>query len=178
MKTILSIDTDWVQDQRTFNLLLEVVAPIFKKISAKKISFSSRHKDIHLITKSLNKSELPLRIVNIDHHHDIQYFPRNPQERDETVPRGFFSSNWLGHYILDNVVKEVLWISNYTSVMNGFQDARNKLDNECIKITQDINQVKLYEYDYIFVCQSPHHANTHSFCAYETLLILNGLNST
>ena len=164
MITILSIDTDWVSNQRDFNSLLTTAAPILKKTPIKKVLFSPWHKDIHLIVDSLNKAELPIRIVNIDHHHDLQYLP------NELISNGFLSSNWLGHYILENIVKEVLWISNYHSKMNGFQDIRTKLIDEVIQITQDINQVGLYEYDYIFICQSPHHANTHSFCAYDALL--------
>tara|TARA_R100001086_G_C11818523_1_gene253529 strand:+ start:820 stop:1332 length:513 start_codon:yes stop_codon:yes gene_type:complete len=161
--SILSIDTDWVTDARTCSELLRTVTPIFRKVPFKNMLFAIWHKEIHRIIDSIPTSELPIKIVNIDHHHDLQYV-------NEPDNHKFKSSNWLGKYILNRTVSEALWISNYTSEMNGFQHNTTLLKDEVIAITQDIQHAKHYNYDYIFVCQSPHHGNPFSFCAYDALV--------
>ena len=165
MISILSIDTNWVKDARTCSELLRTVTPIFKKVPLKNMLFSTWHKDIHRIIDSIPTANLPIKIVNIDHRHDLQY--NNEPDNDK-----FKSSNWLGKYILNRTVSEALWIANYDSLMNGFQHNTPLLQDEVIAITQDIQHAKYYDYDYIFVCQSPHYGNPFSFCAYDVLVAL------
>ena len=167
-KTILSIDVDWVSDPRTFKNLLEVVCPIIKNTSFEKIVFSQYHKDIHHIVDDIKD---PVYIVNIDHHHDIQYKETDP------LHRGFLSGNWLGHYLINKKVLGATWIANYHSLTNAFQnfaDPNSILIDDIIKIVYDLEVVKKHTYDFLFVCQSPHHSinNMSAFCAYEALLVM------
>ena len=94
-KTILSIDVDWVSDPRTFKDLLKTVSPIINNTSFDKIVFSQCHKDISHIIDDIKE---PVYVVNIDHHHDIQYHDTDP------LYRGFLSGNWLGHYLINKKV--------------------------------------------------------------------------
>ena len=58
----------------------------------------------------------PVYVVNIDHHHDIQYHDTDP------LYRGFLSGNWLGHYLINKKVSGATWIANYNSLSNAFQN--------------------------------------------------------
>ena len=170
-KTILSIDVDWVGDPRTFKNLLKTVSPIIQNSSFEKIVFSQSHKDINHIIDNIKD---PVYVVNIDHHHDIQYLETDP------LHRGFLSGNWLGHYLIRKKVSGATWIANYNSATNHFQnfkDPNSILIDDIIKIAYDLEEVNKHTYQYLFVCQSPHHSinNMSAFCAYEALLIMTRL---
>ena len=167
-KTILSIDVDWVGDPRTFKDLLKTVSPIIQNTSFEKIVFSQYHKDIRHIIDNIQD---PVYVVNIDHHHDIQYVETDP------LHRGFLSGNWLGHYLIRKKVLGATWIGNYHSGTNFFQnfkDPNSILIDDVIKIVYDLEEVNKHTYQYLFVCQSPHHSinNMSAFCAYEALLVM------
>ena len=168
LETILSIDVDWVSDPRTFKDLLKTVSPIIKNTSFDKIVFSQCHKDIKHIIDDIKE---PVYVVNIDHHHDIQYHDTDP------LYRGFLSGNWLGHYLINKKVSGATWIANYNSLTNAFQnfkDPNSILIDDVIRIVYNLEEVNKHTYKYLFVCQSPHHSinNMSAFCAYEALLVL------
>tara|TARA_R110002020_G_scaffold327389_2_gene543340 strand:- start:862 stop:1386 length:525 start_codon:yes stop_codon:yes gene_type:complete len=167
MKTLLSVDIDWVQNPEQCKKLINTVGPIFKKNEFEKPLFCQTHKEI---SKIIEKQSEPIYVVNIDHHHDLQY-------QNSSISRvGLASGNWLGYYLMQGKVAGATWICNHNSQMDGFSnwsDAKT-LEDDMISIDPELATIEKFKYDFIFVCLSPHYLtnNPSAWCAYEALRYL------
>jgi len=152
---VLSIDTDYVRSPVSFENLIKFYLNYIDDINIKNILFSKAHSNIFYILEPLLKQNKTIDLVSVDHHHDIWY--------KEIPLNSFDSANWLGHYLQKkNFINNVFWLANYDSGREGHDDM--------LHITYDIEDVKLKNFDYIFVCNSPSYSNLLSEAAYSTLV--------
>ena len=141
MKTLLSVDIDWVQNPEQCKKLINTVGPIFKKNEFEKPLFCQTHKEI---SKIIEKQSEPIYVVNIDHHHDLQY-------QNSSISRvGLASGNWLGYYLMQGKVAGATWICNHNSQMDGFSnwsDAKT-LEDDMISIDPELATIEKFKYDF------------------------------
>ena len=152
MKTLLSIDIDWVQTPAHFKKLIKIVGPIIKKTNFKEPLFVQTHGEIKNI---IEKQTEPIYVVNVDHHHDLQY------PNASIAKKGLTSANWLGYYLMEGKVAGATWICNHTSIMDKFYgwDSTKTLEDDMILIDTELEAIEKFKYDWLFVCLSPHYLN-------------------
>jgi len=171
MKTLLSIDIDWVQNPEQCKKLINIVGPIFKKNKFEKPLFCQTHKEISQI---IEKQTEPIYVVNVDHHHDLQY------ESDSISRKGLTSGNWLGHYLITGKISGATWICNHNSQMDGFTNWGDveTLEMDMIAIDPELGAIEKFNYDFLFVCLSPHYINNNpsAWCAFDALKYLADMN--
>ena len=172
MKTLLSIDIDWVQNPEQCKKLIKIVGPIIKKTNFKEPLFCQTHKEIE---KIIGKQKEPIYVVNVDHHHDLQY-PNASISR-----KGLTSGNWLGYYLMEGKISGATWICNHNSLMNEFTnwgDAKT-LEDDMISIDPELAAIENFKYDWLFVCLSPHYLNNNpsAWCAFDALRYLTDMHA-
>lgn len=98
-------------DENNFKLIIKTVSKVLSKynIDKTKIVFAEHHDFIlEELTKYSN-----LRVINIDHHHDINYSPEHVRDVDQfdfaTV------ANWVWYLDKYNLIDEYIWIKNNNS---------------------------------------------------------------
>ena len=170
-EVVLSLDIDWITNARDSKVLFETIFPIIKKTKFKKTVFKPSHGEINNLLDTIND---PVYIVNIDHHHDIQYHNSDP------LDKGYTSGNWLGYYLMKNKIDGITWVANHHSDFNNYQVgplATNPLSDDLMYITFDIKEIEKYNYDYFFMCLSPHHLNGNiaALQAYDTIEVFYNL---
>jgi len=164
MKTILSIDIDWVVGWNHYKQLTRTVAPWIKRGKFKSVTFGKTHDEISSVIDSFNE---PVHIVNVDHHHDWEYVNGSC-----SIESGYKFCNWLGWYKHKGKVENITWVANPTSDMGT---GRNDQAVETfMDIHFDLDVINEYQYDALFICQSPSHIgnNWAAHAAYETFQLI------
>ena len=159
---ILSIDCDYIQSPTSFNNVNKFFMKYIDQVDLDNIVFSQTHSNIYYILHPLFKQNKSIDLLNIDHHHDIWYFPE--QEPIDS----YKASNWLGYYLKKrNFVENVFWLANYESTRNV--NGCTPID-DLVHITYNIDDVSFEKFDYIFVCNSPLYTSILGDLCYETLV--------
>tara|TARA_R100001244_G_scaffold119820_1_gene89385 strand:+ start:696 stop:1214 length:519 start_codon:yes stop_codon:yes gene_type:complete len=171
MKTLLSIDIDWVQNPEQCKKLINIVGPIIKKNKFKKPLFCQTHREI---SKIIEKQTEPIYVINVDHHHDLQY------QNSSITRKGLTSGNWLGYYLLEGKIAGATWICNHnshTQSWDGITGAKT-LEDDMILIDPDLAAIEKFKYDFLFVCLSPHYINNNpsAWCAFDALRYLTHMD--
>ena len=73
-------------------------------VDADKISFITRHREMERFVSEFDE---PIELVNIDHHHDIDYFGKDTEE--------VLDGNWVKYYFDNNKISKYCWINNVNS---------------------------------------------------------------
>lgn len=156
---VLSIDTDWVTSPYHFTKLFNFYLNYIDKIDLKNICFSQIHANIFHTLEPLYQSKKTIDLISIDHHHDYNL------PNGHVPTKSFASHNWLGYYLSKkNFINNVFWLANYDSQRGLFNDG------DILNVTYDIDEVKLDNFDYIFVCNSPSYSNLISECLFNSLI--------
>ena len=119
----------------------------------KNVMFALNHDAILFELASKKHENAEFEIYNIDHHHDIYY---NENARlDVDKYNATTLANWVWYLDKHNKLNRYYWIHNPNSL---FPDknikSKGKMDGYLRDKLQQIYEVK--EWDYIFVCNSPH----------------------
>ena len=154
MSKILSVDLDWIYEERQCLLINELLLKKFN--NAKKIIFIKSH---HAFLKYYeNESE----IYNIDHHHDLGYDTTEPIDE-------YREGNWMMYFLKNNLLKKYVWVHNLKSVMNQTQlDCLRNIDEYYNTINLDVCNNE--EFEKIIICESYDYSNYYSPFMYNILL--------
>lgn len=119
------------------------------------IHIADSHKSIREIIEAIPKS-LPIRIVNIDFHHDYYHY--------YTDGEYYNCGNWLRRVIEERPETQVKWIRRKDSQTLS-------LEGEFpFEHTTDIQSVTGEKFDYIFLCRSPEWSPPHLSGKFKELI--------
>jgi len=161
MRTILSVDIDWVSNWTQSKQLLNILSPKIKNGEFKEIAIRSHHQEIRDVIDPIEDDEI--YVVNIDHHHDIAYGEHC------ALDKPFQSCNWLGKYLIEGKVSSAIWIANPDSEVKPFG-----IPEDSINIYYDLELINEFNYDTLFICRSPHYIWQNP-SAYGCLMALENL---
>jgi len=157
MSNILSVDIDWV---RNFTQMRDIVIKLTGMLNDRKFSTIQIDSTHDKIVKTIDLQKEPSYIVNIDHHHDLQY---QSEEYNGRVSTGYKSCNWLGIEMCNKRITGCTWIANINSdhlkplkPENDWEELGIGKDTDMVlDIKYDLNDIDNFEYNSMFLCQSP-----------------------
>lgn len=135
---LLTIDTQHYQR------LTQFVLKCFNQMNKENIHFINSHEDIANYIQ--NNEEYS--IVNIDHHHDICYNPKDVENKCEELT----CANWLKWLKENKQIKRYLWIHNKNSTMPA-DNVKNIINSEIA--IENFNLNGLAVPDELVICLSP-----------------------
>lgn len=114
------------------------------KIDKDKIVFITQHREMR---RFLNELESPVDLVNIDHHHDIEYIR---EEIDDTENE--HDGNWVKTYFQQGKINSYCWICNVNSTP-AQEEIAQAYSHESFYISEDI--LETLNPDKLIICLSP-----------------------
>lgn len=81
-----------------------ILTNFIRSVDKDKISFITRHREMEKFVSEFNE---PIELVNIDHHHDIDYFGVDTKE--------VLDGNWVKYYFDQGKVDKYCWVNNVNS---------------------------------------------------------------
>lgn len=135
---LLTIDT--IHYQRLTQLILK----LFNQMKKENIHFINSHE--HVADYIKNDDEYS--IVNIDHHHDICYNPKDKENKCNELT----CANWLKWLKENRQIKRYLWIHNKNSAVPA-DEVKDLMDNDIAIEDFDLNGLAVP--DELVICLSP-----------------------
>ena len=155
MSSILTIDLDWILDERQ---CLSVNQLFLNKASeVNKIIFVKSHHN------ALRFYENEKIIFNVDHHHDLGYIG------EESVNQTYREGNWLLYLIKKNLLSKYIWIHNFKSdLITRNLDCLRDIDEYKHTINLDV----CYEekFNKMIICESFDYSNYFSPFMFNILI--------
>lgn len=124
----------------TFRILTHFI----KRVNPKNVSFITQHREMR---KFLEEFTEPIELINIDHHHDIEYTEKDIDRVDNE-----HDGNWVKTYFQKEKIGKYCWIHNVNStpLTDPFKD---KFPHEAFYISEEI--LETLEPDQLVICLSP-----------------------
>jgi|TARA_R110000822_G_scaffold62361_5_gene153826 hypothetical protein len=161
MKSILSVDLDWILEHRQAISVVTLLIEKFK--SCDKIIFVKEH---HQVLKHLDGTEDT--IYNVDHHHDLGY---DDFQRYDDIEKNieFREGDWIQFLLKSKSLKNYVWIHNISSLLadttlTGIREL------EQYNHTIDLNVCENVNFSKVVICESYEYSNTLSPFMYNILL--------
>jgi len=155
MSSILTIDLDWILDERQCLSVNELF--LIKAKEVDKIIFVKSHHN------ALKYYENEKTIYNVDHHHDLGY------EGEESVNQTYREGNWLLYLINKNVLSKYVWIHNLKSdlITNNLNCVR---DIDEYRHTINLNVCYDEKFSKMIICESFDYSNYFSPFMFNMLI--------
>ena len=120
-------------------------------IKKENILFAENHDAIlNLLCEGIPESQ-KYDIWNIDHHHDIYY---NDESKHHVEKFNFTAmADWVWYLKSNNLLNNYTWVRNQNSA--PFYDIGNGFVFQEVS-SHNISKIMNLEYDYLFICKSPH----------------------
>ena len=119
------------------------------------VYFGHNHDSILNPLKSIVTSEDKIDLINIDHHHDIFYSPK--QQEDVDNHDLVSPADWFLFLDKNELLNSYIWLSNKNSIIG--ESIANSTISKKLKIFTTLNDCKKFlpkKFDLIYVCCSPH----------------------
>ena len=121
-----------------------IVTHFISRVDPSKISFITQHREMRDFIKEFDE---PVELINIDHHHDIEYALKDADRTDNP-----HDGNWVKTYFQQNKIGKYCWIQNVNSTPLQV-DMRDKFPHETFYISEEI--LEDLNPDYLIICLSP-----------------------
>ena len=151
---VRQIDKNIKYDNESLQYIFNVFTnALFKLKDKNNVRFALNHDAILLDLASQKYENDQFTLFNIDHHHDIYYSKDAMNEVDKYDTATV--ANWVWYLDKYHKLKQYYWICNANSTFpEGKVDAFGKMDGLTREKCPQIFDIQ--EWDYIFVCNSPH----------------------
>lgn len=148
---IRNIDSHISYDDSNLRYIFNIFSLALKKLKKpENVSFAYNHDAILFELASKKRQNEKFNVFNIDHHHDIFYGENQKDSVDKYDVANVGS--WIWYLDKYEKLEQYNWIKNSNSIC----------ENINFKILKDGTQTEMQhifdvkEWDYIFVCNSPH----------------------
>lgn len=131
-------------DSWHYQRLTQFILKCFSQMDKENIHFINSHE--HVVNCIRDNEEYS--IVNIDHHHDVCYNPKDIENKCDELT----CANWLKWLRENKIIRRYLWIHNKNSTMPA-DDIKDMVDTEIT--IEDFDLDKLAVPDELVICLSP-----------------------
>lgn len=129
----------------TANLdVYRMLTHFINRVDFKNISFITQHREMR---NFMSEFDEPIELVNIDHHHDIEYADKDADKTDNE-----HDGNWVKTYFQQNKIAKYCWINNVNSTPLS-ATMLEKFPHESFYISEEI--LETLNPDHLIICLSP-----------------------
>lgn len=146
-KNVLTVDLDWIQNQRQGLELIKFLKPILENTET--IFIRGHQQAYDYVFEGCH-------LYNIDHHHDIGY-GHNGKVYDDAIIEGKFSEGeWVLSTIVFKKLKSYTWIKNYDSTFIIQNVTKPLRALPVLRMYDELDSLKkiMPKFDRVIICES------------------------